>query len=437
MIPTKHQVSEGIILNSVKTDKFKSSLLTFTVNLPMTKKNTANNMLLTAVLKRGTRSYPSLAAMNKRLDELYSTSLDVRSARIGKNLTTTVICDILDPAYIPCGESILGDVLKMVVEIIRYPHLENGTFPKTVVEQEKRFLTDSLNSVVNNTRAYASERLHEACYRLDKEFPTIEELKSAVSEIDEATLTEFYFNVWKSSTLNVFYVGSTDEKIIAKAIKDNFAPWTTESITPVVQPQAEPICPFTSQSEKMPVSQGKLAISFKTGVCASDIGEIHALTVLNEVFGASPASKLFLNVREKLSLCYFCSSSLNRYAGVITVSAGIENKNKDIAINAIKKEFEDIKNGNISDFELTAAKRSLINGVDQICDSPYDIQSFYSNRAFFNFTETLEIAKKGFLEVTAEQISSIAKNTVLDSIFFVEGDKASEDIDEKENDYDE
>lgn len=437
MIPKNQQVAEGITLTSVETDKFKSNLLTFTVNLPLTKSNIAYNMLLTAVLKRGTKSYPSLAAMNKRLDELYSTSLDIRSARIGKNLTTTIICDILDPTYIPHSESILDNVLQMVMEIIRQPHLENDAFPKAIVEQEKRFLIDSLNAVVNNTRAYSTVRLHEDCYRLDKEFPTVEELKSIVSEINEKSLTGFYLKAWKKSELKVFYVGSVSTKIISNAIKDHFSPWNAEGTTPIMQPIAEPICPFSSKTEKMPVSQGKLAISFKTNVCASDVNEAYALTALNEIFGASPASKLFLNVRERLSLCYFCSSSLDRYTGVITVSAGIENKNKDIAINAIKKEFEDIQNGIISDFELSAAKSSLVNSIDQICDSPYDIQAFYGNRAFFGLDEDLEAARNGFLSVTADQITSVANKTVLDCIFFVEGDKAAPKNDGQECDYDE
>lgn len=173
---------------------------------------------------------------------------------------------------------------------------------------------------------------------------------------------------------------------------------------------------------------------FKSGISASDTDKIYALTLLCEIFGTSPASKLFLNVREKLSLCYFCSSSLDRYTGVITVSAGIENKNREIATNAIIKEFEDIQNRIISDFELSAAKSSLINGFDQICDSPYDLQSFYGNRAFFGFTEDIETAKRGISSVTAEQIAEIAKQTVLDSIFFVEGDK---NVLFKEDEYDE
>lgn len=434
MIPKKIQIAEGITLTAVQTDKFKSSLITFTVNLPLTKKNIAYNMLLTSVLKRGTRSYPSLAAINKRLDELYSTSLDIRSARIGKNLTMTIICDVLDPTYIPPEENIFEGVLEIVKEIIQSPNFDNGLFPQNIVEQEKRFLTDSLNSVINNTRAYASVRLHEICYRTDSEFPTIEELKSAVEEIDERSITEFYRNIWTGSSLSIFYIGSADTEALTRDLRKYFSPWNMKTTTPVIMPFAEQVCSFVSKTEKMPVSQGKLAMSFKTGVCVSNADRIYALTVLNEIFGASPASKLFLNVREKLSLCYFCSSSLDSYTGVITVSAGIENKNREIATRAIIKEFEDIKNGNISDFELTAAKRSIINGIDQICDSPYDLQSFYGNRSFFGNTEDISSLRNGILSVTAEQIEDVAKSTVLDSIFFVEGDKS---MGETEDDCDE
>ena len=172
----------------------------------------------------------------------------------------------------------------------------------------------------------------------------------------------------------------------------------------------------------MSVSQGKLALGFRLNAVADGQSNLHyAALMFNEIFGGSPASKLFLNVREKMSLCYYCSSSYDRYTGTMTVSSGIENKNKETVQKAILSELNDIKNKKISSTELDAAKKSLLNGYRQIEDNPYDLQSYYANRAFFGFCEDIELAKSKIISVTVDDISNIAAETVCDSVFSVEG----------------
>ena len=422
MTPDTFTVAENIELSSIRTQKFKSELLTLTVSLPLTKKNIAYNMLLTSVLKRGTESYPSIAALNKRLDTLYSSSLDIKSARLGKNLTLTISADMLDCRYIHDDTNVISGVLDIIYEVIYKPNLSEGCFPASIVEQEKKFLTESLDSIVNNTRSYASTRLAELMFRNDPEFPTVEELKDIVLSITSEELTELHNNIWSSSRLRVFHVGSTEPHILANEISRRFPCWTINNETSLTLPYAEPVCEYRCVTEKMPVSQGKLAIGFKSDVCISDNDDRqYAAIVLNEIFGGSAASKLFMNVREKLGLCYYCSSSYDRYTGVITVSSGIENKNRSIAEGAILSELEDIKNGKISAAELDFAKKSLLNGYRQIEDNPYDMQSYFSNRGFFGFSEDLEAAKRKVSEVSISDIANVAKNILCDSIYFVEG----------------
>lgn len=422
MTPLRFKVADNIELSAITTDKFKSELLTLSIDLPLTKKNIAYNMLLTSVLKRGTKSYPSITALNRRLDELYSSSLDIKSSRLGKNLTLTFSADMLDRRYVPDGADVMGGVLDIMAESIISPNMTNGLFPITVVEQEKKFLIESLDSIVNNTRGYASTRLSEIMFKNDTEFPTIEELKNITFTVSNKTLTEFFKNIRSFSPLRAFYVGNTAPETIAKEINSRLSPWVIKNNTNPVLPYAEPTGEFTSVTEKLPVSQGKLAMGFKTDVCISENDDKqYAAIVLNEIFGGAASSKLFMNVREKMSLCYYCSSSYDRYTGTMTVSSGIENKNRKIAENAILSELKDIKNGKISNTELDAAKKSLLNGYNQIEDNPYDLQSYFSNREFFGFTENIERAKRKISDVTVSDISGIAQNIICDSIFFVEG----------------
>ena len=434
MIPTRLNIADNIQLSAIRTDKFKAGLITFTIVIPLTKENIAYNMLLTSVLKRGTRSYPTIAELNRRLDELYSSSMDIRSLRLGKNLTLTISADMLDSCYIPDDTDVMGGILDLVSETINDPKLDEGYFPENTVKQEKRFLTESINSVINNTRSYASSRLSELMFAKDDEFPTLEELKDIVAEIDRVKLTEFHRKIWRSSILNIFYIGSLSTHELSDKLLSHFSPWTTVSTKKPILPYPEPICEYRSITERMPVSQGKLAIGFKTEACISENDDRqYTAIVFNELFGGSAASKLFLNVRERLSLCYYCSSSYDRYTGTLTVSSGIENKNRNIAEEAILFELENIKQGKITETELDAAKKSLLNGYRQINDNPYDLQSYYTNRSFFGFYDDIETAKAKVSQVSAKDISEFASSIVCDSVFFVEGtDISGEEIEHDE-----
>ena len=416
------RISDGIDLSVLNTDKFKSGVMTFRVSIPYSAKNVVCALLAVGVLKRGTSSYPTLASLCRRLDELYSSSVDLRSSRLGKNLLLTVTADFIDQKYVPDETDILGGVLEIVNETLSSPNLENGIFPSKMFEQEKRFLADSIDASVNHTRAYAGIRLNELMFASDPEFSSIEQTKEILETIDASSLTEFFNGYIANAPISVLYVGAGDRKLIEKRIFETFSGRQFKKAVPICSPSAEPVCEFRSVVEKMPVSQGKLAMGFKTGVTASkDSDEHYAVILFNEIFGSSPASKLFMNVREKMSLCYYCSSSYNQYFGTLTVSSGIDCSNRNIAEKAILAELENIQKGNISDIELHAAKSSIENSYRQVFDNLYDLQASYGNRILFGFKDSVEVALEKILTVTKEQISSVAENTVLDSVFFIEG----------------
>jgi predicted Zn-dependent peptidase len=188
----------------------------------------------------------------------------------------------------------------------------------------------------------------------------------------------------------------------------------------------------------MPVSQGKLTLGFSTGISVKKGDRsFYIATMLNEILGGSASSKLFLNVREKLSLCYYCSSSFSGYSGVILVSSGFDIKNYEIARKAILEQIEDIKQGHISDTELAAAQRSLSSSYRQIFDSPFELQSYFSTRALFDLEDSIENTTSNLLSVTKEEIIQLASNIKLIASYFVEGTLSAENNEYNEEDEDE
>ena len=422
MTLNKVKITDGMTLSYINTDKFKSGILTFSLSVPYKAENAVCATLLSGMLKRGTEKYPDLAALSRRLDELYASSVDVRSSRIGKNINLTVVADMLDRRYIPDGTDILGGVLELIDQTLFHPRLEGGDFPASVFEQEKRFLDDSMNASINNTRAYASIRLNEMMFAHDSEYYTIEDFKKILPTVSAHSLAKFMRDTVQNAPIEVFYIGTESVDTLRSYLLSYFDHRTKDrAITPTA-PYAEPVCEFRSVTEKMPVTQGKLAMGFKTGVCISDEPRLrYSMIVLNEIFGGSAASKLFMNVREKLSLCYYCSSFYNQYLGIMSVSSGIDNKNRAATEKAILSELEDIRKGKISDAELHAAKCALDNNYRQIYDSPYELQSFFGNRAIFGYSEAPDDIRREFQKITAEDVAMAARSIVLDSVFYVEG----------------
>jgi len=427
MTVIKTKVSDNLNLSCIQTDRFKTGVLIVTLTIPQTLEASANSMLLSGILRRGTECYPTMAALNRRLDDLYASCVEIRTQRIGKNLSLVFGAEMLDDRYAMDGINITEGVMEVLSEIIFHPRLPEGTFDASLVAQEIRFTQDALRAEINNTKLYAATRLAELMNRNDPEYPNVKRLQERIAAMDATALTSAYRNLLRNAVWQVFYVGTRSADTVASLLKKHFVSLPDTTPLPLCLPVAEPSAGERRASEQMPVSQGKLSLGFRTGVSAvSQADEIYAAMMLNEIFGASPASKLFMNVREKMSLCYYCSSSYHRYSGIITVHSGIESKNREIAEEAILAQLQEIRDGKISDAEFHAAKKSLENSYRQLYDNPFELQSFYGTRELFGISETIEESCIELSRVTKDDVVSLAKRVICDTVFFVEGNGEDE-----------
>lgn len=430
MTPTKLKLWDSVSLTSIRTGKFKTGMLSLSLSLPLTKTNSAHNALISGVMRRGTQKYKNAAELNRALDELYAATVEFKSSRCGKLCLLTLSAEMLDNAYVADGIDVLDGVSEILSEMLLYPKTENGIFTEDAVKKEKAHVIDAIKAEINNPRAYASDRCAELLHRNDGDFATLEDMLSEVESTTAASLYGYYQKLLSSSSLNIYYVGSEPIEKVSEIIKRRFGKFCGKcSCTPTlsVEPYLEPI----EKTEKMSVSQGKLCLGFRTGVCASD-KEYFATALLNEIFGGSPASKLFMNVREKMSLCYYCASRYDSFMGNLTVSAGINVSDRELAYGAILNQLEDIKNGKISNEEMTAAKKAVAHSFRQIYDYPFELVAFYRNKELFGIKATPEGYAERFAQVTLDDIVLAAKKVRLDSVFFLEG--TLDGYDEEEND---
>lgn len=435
MTPIELRVSDGIQLSCIQTEKFKSNILTLTVCLPASKEQAALRAVLPGVLRRGTQRYPDMASIHRRLDELYASCIELTNSRIGRMPIFTATAEFLSDSYVTEGGSVFDGVLDMLAEMLLHPRMENGCFPASDVQQEIGFSQDAVRSEINNTRAYAAIRCLELMNRNDADFPTLNDLAQQLPTLSAQQITDYYRQYVLTAPLHAFYVGNLPPETVANRLQAAFAEWHVQRSDSLLLPTVAVGADFLSQTEQMPVAQGKLTMGFRTDCC--DNGSDHRVytaLVFNELFGGAASSKLFLNVREKMSLCYYCSSSYHRYTGIVTVSAGIDSKNRAVTEAAVLEQLASIERGEITQSELDAAKRSLQNAYRQIDDNPFELQAFYGTRGLLGLRASVEESRRQLDAVGVEEIAALARQCRPETVFFVEGTKADAACEEEPND---
>ena len=364
----------GVGLNTVRTDRFKTAHLTVNLFVPLRKETASAYSLLTDVLMRGTEQYPTMRDLNRRQDELYSLGLGAYVQKKGEAQLVTFELTCIDDAYAFDGMRVLEEGMKLLQELIFRPCTENGIFRASSVEQEKKNLIDDIRSRIDNKASYARRRCIEImcegeAYAVDHGGDIGE-----VEKLTASALWEAYRSLLTSARVEIFYIGKKTEEEVADLCK-RYLPFSPrEASFPETTQGSAPAEP-RRVTEQMRISQCKLSMGFRAPYVLQE-GNFARMSLFNEVFGGSPSSRLFTNVREKKSLCYYCSSNPDGLKGLLLVNSGIEQKNKQAALDAILEQLDELRAGKLTEEGLETARRSLRNGYREITDSPASICSW-------------------------------------------------------------
>ncbi len=439
-IPSVHSVGDGIQLHILSTEKFKAGMLSVSAVHPITPKKTLLNSLLLSVLRRGCEKYPTLAQVNKRLDELYGTGLTVQNTYRGDSQVIGFCAELLDESYLPPMEGgILEGVLDLLCQMLYHPLLdEKGCLLEKYVESEKRIQCDSIRSLKNHPKAFAEERMRALLYEGEPFATPIYGTEEQVMAVTAEELTAHWREFLSSLRLQVFYIGNTPADEIAQALERTLAAEQKGTVLadwhkPCFGRRCSPRAQILNVQEEQPVSQGQLVMGFSLGVTLRDEG-FAACMVMNELLGMSPISKLFVNVREKLSLCYQCASHYQAYMGALSVACSLDNDNRERAQAEILLQIQGLAQGDFTDEELDSAISSLVNTYTQIQDSPAALESFYFGRAIADLKQTPQGCCEMFSAVTREQVMETARRLSLEVVYFLKGTLSAEEGAEDEED---
>lgn len=421
---THRQIAPGVELTCVTAYKFKTGCVSLTLMTPLDKKTAAMNAVLPSVLRRGTARYPDMESIEAVLDDLYGARLETVVRKRGEVHCVGFYADFPDDAFVPRGGRILEDTVALMGEMLLSPSTSAGRLRRAYVEGERDNLIDDINAEINYKRSYATHRLIELMCKGEKYSVNKLGTVSDAEKITVATLTKHYKNLIATANIQVYYCGSASPDRVERAVRNALAalPRRVSGDLPATQVKYEPSGDKVKVlKEKMDVSQGRLVMGYRMGH-AFEYPNPSAVMVMNALFGGCAGSKLFLNVREKLGICYYAHSDMDRHKGIMLVSSGIEFKNYDVCVEEITAQLEAIKSGDFDESELSTAKKAVITALCASQDSPAGFESMYLNRALLGDGSRPEELAAMAEEVTAENVIKCASGIKLDSIYFLTGE---------------
>ncbi|MGI5979637.1 MAG: EF-P 5-aminopentanol modification-associated protein YfmF [Oscillospiraceae bacterium] len=418
----------NVVLTCLTTDKFKTGCLSVNLLTPLKRETASLNALIPAVLCRGTATLPDMAAISSKLDSLYGARVKPLVRKKGEVQAIGLYANFADEAFLPAGTDILEEMISLVGEMLLMPRTHGGLFLREYVESEREKLLEQIRGRINEKRSYSVSRLYELMCSMEDYATDKLGSETQAQSITPHELTRHYHQLLADSPIEIFYCGSAEPARVKAAFLNALSslPRSDEEpdIGTDIRMNALEAQPRYFEDE-LSVTQGKLAIGFRLGECMLE-PDTAAIKVFNALYGGSVTSKLFLNVREKLSLCYFASSWADLHKGILTVSSGIDFDKYDAALAEIFAQLDAVKNGDFTQDELDAAKRSIASDYRAVSDSAAALENFYLDQALIGPDCTPDELAALAEEVTAQDVSGIAKGIECDTIYFLRDKKEAE-----------
>ncbi len=409
----------GVTVRYARDCRFKKGAMSIQFLRPMLLEETAYNALLPSVWLRGCEKYPDLRSITARLDELYGASMSPMVRRIGDLQTVGLYLSFVDDRFVP--EGLLAPLMDFLRQILLEPVTKYGVFDPEFVDSEKRNLISTIESERNDKRTYAAAQMFRLMCQGDSfAVPRLGQ-PEAVAAITPEALFAHHQRLLRESPVEIFYIGSAPaEELLAllqpltDTLGQNLIPLPAH--TPFV-PQVAP----QSVQETTQVNQGKLSMGFTTSVTYRS-PDYAAAQVFNGVFGAGMTSKLFVHVRERLSLCYYASSGYYGSKGIFTVSSGIDETNFDTAKAEILRQLQLCAQGDITAEELQAAKEGICSSLRSIPDTTGAMEGFYGTASIGGMPYDLPEYLQAIQAVTVEDVTRVAQSLRLHTVYFLKGE---------------
>ena len=401
----RRRLTDAVYLTVLRADRFKTGCLSVNLLTPHTRETAALNAVLPYVLRRGTARLPDMESLAAAMDGLYG-------ARIEPSIRKK------------------GETAAVLGEMLLDPATRGGRLRADYVESEREKLLEDIEAEINDKRAYAGQRLTEIMFRGESYGVSKLGTLAGARKVSVQTLTRHYKALLASAPVEIFYCGAEEPSRVERVVREALAALPRSGVGPMpvtkVLTADRETRPKTVR-EVMDVTQGRLVMGFRFDRLFDET-DYPAMLVFNAAFGGSGASRLFLNVRERMALCYYISSLIDRQKGAMFVSAGIRPEDFSQTYDGVLRELAAIGDGGLEEWELDAARRAVVSSIYASLDDQMGLEAMYLDRAVSGTNLRPEELAALCSTVEAGAVRNVARAAVLTHTFFLtaEGEHVEE-----------
>ena len=413
------KIADGVEGLFIKNTRFNTTLISLNFYMPLENETVSKNAMLTYILSTCSGRFGGFKEMNRHLNMLYGADVAVSAMPVGNTQLIRFVITAINDKYTLGGEKNVSAAADYLLSLLFEPRLENGVFFRDDLLRERRKMLEDLEAELNEKRNFARKRLKEEMFENDPFGLNKLGTSQAISEITEAGLKKALDDMLKSAFLSVHAVGETLPEGLFEKIGEKFGAIKRENITNCkILPAPKMRDTVKEVTDRMDVVQGKLVMGFTSSVYGDDNVSL-PLMVAVDIFGGGPYSRLFSVVREKMSLCYYCSASSVRSRGFVMVDSGLEADNAEKAKNEILNQLEIVKNGEFSDFEFNSSIKSICGSLKSYNDSLSSVDLWYALKIYNENLTAPEEMCEAVRKITREEVIAAAKSISLNTVYML------------------
>lgn len=412
----REPLADGICFTSITDSRFKTNYITVNFFTELKDETVSLNAVIPNVLTRSNSDYPSLTEIKKKLTELYGAYLNGSVGKFGDTQCVTLAASCIADVYTLNNEKITEEMTELLLNCIMKPHVVGNAFYEKNFLLNKQELLDDIDAEINEKRSYAMIRSGKTIYSGEPAAISRNGEKKYAEAMTAESAYEHYKNLLKTAQIEILFVGGGNPDDAREKFRSAFSE-AERSFNGKYTSEKSPIKSETADvTETLDVAQSKMVMAFKT-----ECTDVPAMKMMNAIFGQTPFSKLFVNVREKLSLCYYCAAGFEERKGVLYVDSGVEQDNIAKAREEILNQLSEVAKGNFTDEEMQNSALSLINSHVSVNDSPGSLASWYLRQAYNGTEFSPEDEIERLKAVTREDIIHAAQTLKLDTVYVLTG----------------
>lgn len=420
----RQELCQGVVLNTVTDEKFKSNRISCNILIPLSWESAAVNAVVPFILRRRFCACPDFTRLSEKLCELYGASLDGDVRKYGGYQIVNLSVQGLDDRFTLDNDPMVKECCELICDMLLDPYLEGGFFSAQDTGLEVQNLIDTIESEVNDKRDYAVAKCNSLMFEGEpfavKKYGRKEDARS----ISPASATEAWRQMLRSCPVEILFIGSGSGETAAEIFCRRFAEQQRSPAPYVRLPVSWAEREVRRCTEHMDVKQGKLVIGYRTGALQTQ-KEQNAMKMMAALWGGTPFSRLFVHVRERLHLCYYCAVRYDRACGSVLVDSGVEFENREKAEEEIFRQLDAVKRGEFTDEELANTLLYMVNGLKSTSDTLGGMENWYLTQVLSGSGQTPEENAVQLGEVTREDIMAAAEKLRLDTVYFLDGKEES------------